>query len=522
MTQREQNETALPLSFAFTKRRVDVVNSAPSRIRHLRLLLGTALIAVLVTAGIVSNTKSALPGPVIVQISQDVFTNRGSQHQTEVEPGSFAFGNTVVVAHQVGRFDFNGGGSDVSWAASVDGGTTWHYGNLPGITKYTRSSDPFDRASDPTVAYDAKHAVWLIESLPIIVGGGPRPAEEISRSPDGLRWSNPVAVGPNLGDSDKTWINCDDWSASPHYGNCYAEWDSTANGLVNMSTSTDGGLTWGPALNSQDATVGQGGQPEPQPNGNVVVPFYNFGQQTIGSFTSKDGGQSWGASVTVGNLSMRSPNGGLRALPLPGVAIDGSGKVYVVWADCSFHNNCSSNDIVISSSADGKTWSAPAPIPIDPLNSKVDHFIPGFAVDPNTKGNSAHLALTYYYYPNVNCSNITCNLHAAIISSHDGGASWSTPVQLAGPIKLNWLPKTSLGRMVGDYVATSIVNGNAFAFLANAAPPSGQFLDEAMFTNTHGVPEMFDLGPHTFTPFGMRPVSFQPRHRPQFLPVPLD
>jgi hypothetical protein len=504
----------------FTKRSVDVVISSPSPTKRWRLILGAGLAAVLVSVGVTTIAKSATHGPIIVQISEDIFTNHGSQHQTEVEPGSFAFGNTVVVAYQVGRFNINGGASDVSWATSVNGGKNWNFGNLPGITKYTQELDPFNRASDPTVAYDAKHGLWLIESLPILVAGGARPAMEISSSPDGLHWNNPVSVGPDLGDSDKTWINCDDWTNSPHFGNCYAEWDSTSTGMVNLSTSTDGGMTWGPALNSADSVAGQGGLPQPQPNGNVVVPFYEFGQLSIGAFTSTNGGQSWGTSTIVAPINMRSVNGGLRALPLPGAGVDGSGRVYVVWPDCSFRSNCSSNDIVFSSSKDGATWSAPVPIPIDPLNSKVDHFIPGFAVDPNTKGSSAHLALTYYYYPNVNCGPSTCNLNAAIISSHDSGTSWGSPTQLAGPIKLDWLPNTSLGRMVGDYVATSIVNGNSFGFIANAGMPSGQFFDEAMFTNKQGFPDTF--GPRYYTPFGIRPVSFRTRHPVQFLPVPLD
>jgi hypothetical protein len=272
-------------------------------------------------------------------------------------------------------------------------------------------------------------------------------------------------------------------------------------------------------MNSADGAIGQGGLPQPQPNGNVVVPFWAFGQLSIGAFNSTDGGQTWGTSVLAAPVNFRGPNGGVRALTLPGAGVDGSGRVYVVWADCSFHTNCSANDMVFISSTDGTTWSAPAPIPIDPPNGKVDHFIPGFAVDQTTKGNSAHLALAYYYYKDVNCGPATCKLFAGMISSHDSGTSWGSPVQLAGPIQLNWLPKTSLGRMVGDYVAMSIVNGNAFALIPNAGLPSGQFLDEALFTNTKGVPESFF--PRHYTPFGMRPVSHMNRQR-QFVPVPLD
>ena len=70
----------------------------------------------------------------LTQISNDTFTNTSSQHQTEVEPASFAVGKTIVSVFQMGRFT-DGGGSDIGFATSTDGGTTWTHGNLPGITK---------------------------------------------------------------------------------------------------------------------------------------------------------------------------------------------------------------------------------------------------------------------------------------------------------------------------------------------------------------------------------------------------
>src|SRR5689334_9194864 len=54
-----------------------------------------------------------------VRLSTDLFTNNTSQHQTEVEPDSFAFGNTMVAAFQQGRF-FGGGASDIGFATSTD------------------------------------------------------------------------------------------------------------------------------------------------------------------------------------------------------------------------------------------------------------------------------------------------------------------------------------------------------------------------------------------------------------------
>src|ERR1700752_5253310 len=64
------------------------------------------------------------------EISTDPFSNTNSQHATEVEPASYAFGSTIVSVFQEGRF-FDGGSSDIGFATSTDGGSTWTHGNLP-------------------------------------------------------------------------------------------------------------------------------------------------------------------------------------------------------------------------------------------------------------------------------------------------------------------------------------------------------------------------------------------------------
>jgi photosystem II stability/assembly factor-like uncharacterized protein len=115
----------------------------------------------------------------------------------------------------------------------------------------------------------------------------------------------------------------------------------------------------------------------------------------------------------------------------------------------------------------------------------VDHFIPGLAVDRTTSGNTAHLTLTYYYFPASACGTL-CDLYAGFVSSQDGGQTWSAPVPLAGPMKTYWLARSggdvAVGAMVGDYISGSYVGGNPFAVFAVAAPNSGSVFDEAMFT----------------------------------------
>ena len=72
----------------------------------------------------------------------------------------------------------------------------------------------------------------------------------VSRSPDGIHWGNPIYVITNQ-DADKNWIACDNSPTSPYYGNCYVEWDNPDVGdLLYMSTSSDGGQTWGSPKNT--------------------------------------------------------------------------------------------------------------------------------------------------------------------------------------------------------------------------------------------------------------------------------
>ena len=418
---------------------------------------------------------SALANVPLTQISFDTYTNTNSQHKTQVEPDTFSFGSTIVSVQQTGRF-FDGGASNIAWSTSTNNGANWTTGNLPGITKHDNPANPYDRVSDPVVAYDAEHNVWLASTLAILeVSGGIKgQAVLTSRSTNGgTTWGNPIAVvtaGRN-GNLDKNWIACDNTPSSPFFGNCYTQWDD--NGLGNklyMSTSTDGGLTWG-QKKSPGGFHGLGGQPVVQPNGTVIVPYFNGAQ--IGAFRSTNGGGKWSNAVLVANVSAHTVAGNLRTSPLPSAEVDGSGKVYVVWQDCSFRSGCSSNDIVMSTSTDGVSWTTPARIPIDATNSGVDHFIPGIGVDRNTSGGTAHLGLTYYYYPAANCTLATCQLNVGFISSQDGGANWSAATALAGPMTLSWLPDTSQGRMVGDYISTSFdATGLAHGVFAVANVPT--------------------------------------------------
>jgi hypothetical protein len=439
-------------------------------------------------AAVAIGAAPVLANVTLTQLSSDPFTNTTSQHATQVEPDTLSNGSTIVSAFQSGRFT-DGGSSDIGFATSTDGGATWAHGFLPGITKVSSPivpAGPFDRVSDPSVAFDARHNVWLIASLPLTGTNGA--GVIASRSTDGgSTWTSPVTVNGDSG-TDKTWAACDDTSTSPFFGNCYVEWDLNAAGnLIQMSTSSDGGQTWGPKKTTTSGEAGIGGQPLVQPNGTVIVPIDNANETAVGAFRSTDGGGSWTDVTTIALIHSHTEAGNLRSGPLPTAEIDGGGKVFVAWADNRFRKHSGPNDIVFSSSSDGVTWSAVTRVPVDATNSGVDHFIPGLAVDRSTSGGGAHLALTYYFYPVSNCSQSSCQLDVGEISSTNGGASWGAATMVAGPMTVTWLASTTQGFMVGDYISTSFnATGVAHGAFAVATAPSGGVFNEAMFTQASG------------------------------------
>jgi hypothetical protein len=364
-----------------------------------------------------------------------------------------------VSAFQAGRF-FDGGASDIGWATSTNAGSTWKHGFLPGLTVFSTPAGPYPRASDPAVAYDAEHGVWLINSLGLSTNGGViGAATVVNRSANGgLTWGSAVTIATASGSHnfDKTWIVCDDTATSPHYGSCYAEWDDAgANNQLHMAFSRDGGLTW---TQSTVPTAGViAGQPLVQPDGNVVMPIDNAAETAIESFVSTDGGLTYRGPFRISSVTTHTEAGNLRSPSLPTAEIDAGGTVYAAWADCRFISGCAANDIVFSTSSDGQHWSAVERVPIDSTSSGQDNFLPGLAVDRNTSGATAALGLTYYFYPNTNCSNSTCRLDVGFVGSADGGNTWTAPTQLAGASKLGQLADTSQGPMVGDYISTSFV-----------------------------------------------------------------
>jgi hypothetical protein len=399
---------------------------------------------------------------VSLRVHRDRHTNGESQHESEVEPDSQTVGQTTVAVFQVGR-NRTGGAASIGFSTTKDGGRTWREGLLPGLTANTAPRGPSARASDPVVAYDAAHGVWLANTLAIAADAT---RLTIHRSVDGLSWTGPIDAALTRSESlayDKNWLTCDNGATSPFRGRCYLAYTLVGERQDDLAIqrSDDGGRTWSAPVTRRIAVTGV--IPVVQPDGKLVLTFWS-GRTGMVAISSTDGGLTLGEPVVISTLQARNAMP-LRAPPLIAADVDTSGRVLAVWQDCRFRNGCSANDVVMSRSADGVAWSTPARV-----TSGRNAVIPTLGVEPGT----GRLAIAYYVIqPN--------GIDAELVTSSDG-VRWSAPQRLnPRRMPLEWLPSTTLGRMLADYIGVSWSRGRPLVVLALASPPRGGKLRQAIY-----------------------------------------
>jgi hypothetical protein len=412
------------------------------------------------------------------QLSRDETSAFSAQHETEVEPDSFAFGRTVVIAYQTGRFG-GGGAAALGWATSRDAGLTWRSGAL---------DTSFPAVSDPVVAYDAVHATWLISFLGLTGGSVD---VFVARSPDGIVWGPPVAVAiapaPDA-DFDKEWIACDNGAASRFRGRCYVSYLDTGGDAIVTRVSADGGRTWGSGVGSR-AGIGagafvNGALPVVRPNGDVVLLYTVFAAfddaagDWVAATRSTDGGATFSAASRVAWIEGQDVLG-VRAPPLVSADVDATGAIRVVWSDCRFHAECAAADVALAVSRDGVRWAPPVRVPTTEATARTDALVPAIAVI------AGKIAVVYYTLPQPDgCPILSCPGLDAWLVTQSGGR-WGTPQRVSPQtMPLAWLADGGLGAMVGDYVSVSWVDGRPLAAMALATAPAAESLREAVFAVT--------------------------------------
>lgn len=395
------------------------------------------------------------------RLSRDPYTTPDAQHETQVEPDSFTFGRTTVVTFQVGR-RFDGAATNIGWAMTANDGQSWRSGLLPGLTTASRPPGPNARATDPVVAYDAAHATWLISTLAL---EGATTRLTMNRSPDGATWSNAlVALEERSAQGisyDKNWAACDNTPSSRLYGRCYLVYTHSADrDMLAVSWSDDGGVTWSTPVDI-GARGGVGVFPAIRANGDLVVVYlWQVGGFSIASSRSTDGGATWAAPVRIADIDGRCRVPDFRAFSLPAADVDPGGRVWATWHDCA-SRGAASNSVFVSTSADGSSWTAPTAV-----TRGRNALLPAIGIDAVT----GRVAIAYM-------RSRTAGIDVELTDSPGVATAFRPPRRLsAQSMPLRWMPDTTSGRMLGDYISVHYAGGRPLvAWVLASEPVAGSF-----------------------------------------------
>ena len=400
------------------------------------------------------------------RLSRDPYRSDGAQHETEVEPDSFTFERTTVTTFQVGR-RFDGAATNVGFAVTTNDGASWRSGLLPGLTVASRPAGVNARASDPVVAYDAAHSTWLISTLAL---AGTTTRLAINRSPDGFTWGSALtALEERVAQGiayDKNWLACDNTSSSPFFGRCYLVYTHSADrDMLAISWSDDGGLTWSLPVDL-GVRGGVGVFPAIRSNGDlVVVYFLQAGQSGIAASRSTDGAVTWGAPVRIAPIAGGCAIRDFRAFPLPSAEADPTGRFWAAWHDCA-SPGASSNAVFVATSADGAQWSAPIAV-----TRGRDAVLPAIGIDAA----NGRVAVAYM-------RSGPAGIDVELTVSPGAPENWSVPRRLsAQSMPLRWMPGTTSGRMLGDYISVHYARGRPLVVWVLATEPVGTSFRQAVY-----------------------------------------
>ncbi len=295
---------------------------------------------------------------------------------------------------------------------SNDAGATWcctssdpsHLGTLiPGVTRLAGGT--YDAGGDPSVAFDSHGHVYY-------AGLGfnrtsPPNTVAVNRGTFGaggsLSWSAPTFINPTTSPStlnDKEWIAVDANNSSPFRDRVYVTWTrfifsagtgSYVQSPIMFVSSSDGGQTFtDPKLISGNVLYGQGSHPVVGSDGTLYV-FWDAStrHQALDStwmVKSTDGGANWSKPTAVSTLADIPPlaKTAFRVNSFPAAAAAPNGDLYATWAGevpndgstyagttgCAYfiaglaavRANCHSAAVWSKSTDGGATWSAPAAV----------------------------------------------------------------------------------------------------------------------------------------------------------------
>jgi hypothetical protein len=318
---------------------------------------------------------------------------------------------------------------------TFNNGSTWANINIS-------RENPAVTGSDPVTVFDRKHGTAIHSSLNYNFkpGHGVACRGDVvsSVSTDGgSTWLTPTIVYPGVGcdDSnfeifnDKEWIVTDNYPSSPHYGRTYLTWtrymfrsEAYIESPIWESHSDDGGFTWSPAHAISGSST-------------TLCPFQEQGP----SGACDENQFSVGTVAPDGTVYVAFENEQNSALWEPNESLD-------------------DQYLLVKSTTGGATWSSPTfVVGLEdgsrdyPINVDGRQTMTGYQLRTNSAGNivaspraleNGTLYLTFSDNRNGthDSNNPVTNTDVFLMTSTNGGTSWTGPTQVDASPTDQWFP----------------------------------------------------------------------------------
>ncbi|HEY1336982.1 MAG TPA: putative Ig domain-containing protein, partial [Bryobacteraceae bacterium] len=303
---------------------------------------------------------------------------------------------------------------------SYDGGQTWrstvHPGcpqNVPAcdgapfLKNYTAGADPVVRAGSNGMFYFSGIAFTRDTPLKSTVFISRFIDNNNEENGDPIKYAGSVSIdaGKDKQFIDKPWLAVDVPRAGAATctisttrkdgttlqqkfpaGNLYVSYsiftdESKPPSQILFARSQDCGATWSKPIVFGDNALNQGSTIAIDPaSGAVYVAWRRFKSEGVTAammiVKSTDGGQTFGTPLEVATINPFDQGTtffSFRTNAYPTIAVDGSGRVYLAWAERGF---AMANDarIVLTTSRDGQKWTPRAPV--NNFNGRGHQFMP--------------------------------------------------------------------------------------------------------------------------------------------------
>jgi hypothetical protein len=373
--------------------------------------------------------------------------------------------DAVNPAHMIASSNDYGSCCD-QYYTSFDAGATWSTGNMS-------IEDPRRTGSDPVTSIDVKHHVALHSSLNYrFKSDGEACDGDVVVSPShdgGLSWDKPVRVGfgkgcdldPTQVFNDKEWIATDNNPHSPFYGRTYVTWTAfVANHGEYMESpimethSDDGGKHW-------------------------TTPQEISGSSS-GLCTFQTSGQAGECDEDQASVITTSPNGTVY------VAFLNSQNSSLYESPAEFDDQY----LIVSSTNGGGHWSNPSfvagmedgandyPINVDGRQTLTGYQVrvwgAGNVVASPTVNGKLYLVFSDNRNGAHDSPNPVTNSDVFIATSSDGGAHWTSALQVDTGLGDQWFPWADVNPVNGNVGVLYHDRGNANGPTYNTALAEGQ------------------------------------------------